>query len=247
MRRADPGASLTDEQAAVAETGIKGMIPVGRPFMDYILGALADAGCRDICLVTGPEHGAVRAYYESLPTRRIRISHALQSLPMGTADAVAAAERFAGPDPFLVLNSDNFYPVEAIRSLRLLDGPGLVAFTLESLSRSGIPGERVAMFPQVEVDPEGSLVRLTDCSDRGTTPAASMNCWRFSPGIFPACRAIRPSARGELELPAAVQYSIDHLDERYRVIVSDGGVLDLSTRADVERVQRHFASVRVNL
>ena len=27
-----------------------------------------------------------------------------------------------------------------------------------------------------------------------------MNCWRFGPAIFEACRAIKPSPRGELEI-----------------------------------------------
>src|SRR2546422_8404795 len=47
MRRSDPTAVLDARQAAVAETGVKAMIPVGRPFLDYSLSALADAGYRD--------------------------------------------------------------------------------------------------------------------------------------------------------------------------------------------------------
>jgi glucose-1-phosphate thymidylyltransferase len=246
MRPVDPNAPMTTEQAEIAASGVKGMIPVGRPFMDYILGALADAGCTDICLVTGPEHSSVRAYYDALETSRIRISHAIQPIPRGTADAVASAEAFVGSDPFLALNSDNFYPMEAFRSLMLLEGPGLVAFTLEGLEKAGIPPERIATFPLVEANGEGRLVRLTDIA-RGTSPAASMNCWRFSPRIFEACRAIAPSPRGEFELPDAVQYSIDLLGESYRVILSDAGVLDLSTRADVARVQEHLIGQTVSL
>lgn len=36
---------------------------------------------------------------------------------MGTANAVAAARLFCGSDRFIVLNSDNFYPVPALRKL----------------------------------------------------------------------------------------------------------------------------------
>ena len=63
MRRAAPGAQIDAAQAAVAETGLKAMIPVGRPFLDHVLGELADAGFRKICLVIGPEHDVVREYY----------------------------------------------------------------------------------------------------------------------------------------------------------------------------------------
>ena len=60
MRREDGAAALGDDQARVAATGVKAMIPIGRPFLDYILSGLADAGLRDVCLVIGPEHAAVR-------------------------------------------------------------------------------------------------------------------------------------------------------------------------------------------
>ena len=44
MRRPAPGASISDEQADIADQGLKAMIPVGRPFLDYVLSSLADAG-----------------------------------------------------------------------------------------------------------------------------------------------------------------------------------------------------------
>ena len=40
------------------------MIPIGRPFMDYALSGLADAGYAEACLVIGPEHQIVRNYYQ---------------------------------------------------------------------------------------------------------------------------------------------------------------------------------------
>ena len=88
-RMRDASTSLPVEQAAVAETGVKGLIPVaGKPFLDYALSALADAGFCDVCLVIGPEHRAVRERYErSARPRRLRISFAIQARPLGTADA----------------------------------------------------------------------------------------------------------------------------------------------------------------
>jgi len=104
----------------IAENGVKGMIPFGRPFLDYSISALAEAGCKRICLVIGPEHEVIREYYKQLPARRVAISFAIQQQPLGTADAVRAAADFVGRDNFLVVNSDNYYPVEALRLLRML-------------------------------------------------------------------------------------------------------------------------------
>lgn len=248
MRQVDSNAALTAEQSGVAEHGVKGMIPVGRPFMDYLLSALAESGFTHVCLVTGPEHETVRAYYDRLDTLRITISHAIQTKPRGTADAVAAASGFAGSDQFLVLNSDNYYPPGALRAVRELNGPGLIAFSARAMiEQGGVPDERVAAFPRVETDGNGFLSRLSTGETREMEGYASMNLWRFGPRIFEACQAIAPSSRGEFELPDAVEYSMARLGERYQVLRSDEPVLDLSSRADVARVTRQLEGVDVRL
>ena len=42
MRRADAAAALDDTQSSAADSGLKGMIPIGRPFLDYVISALAE-------------------------------------------------------------------------------------------------------------------------------------------------------------------------------------------------------------
>jgi dTDP-glucose pyrophosphorylase len=247
MRRVDPVAVLDNDQASAADSGVKGMIPVGRPFIDFLLGALADAGFADICLVIGPEHDAVRRHTEGLNLQRLRITHVIQREPRGTADAVAAAEAFAGSDDFLVINSDNYYPVTALRAARMLDGPGLIAFSARAIAEGGVPVERVRAFPRVEVDERGLLSRLASASPAGDQYYVSMNCWRFGPAIFEACRSITPSPRGELELPDAVEYSMRRLNQRYRVVRSDQPVLDLSSRSDIARVARQLEGSEIHL
>src|SRR6185503_20370478 len=81
MRREDRASTLNASQRAIADTGMKAMIPIARPFLDYVLSALADAGFRAACLVIGPEHQAIRDYYASLRTQRIRIGFAVQADP----------------------------------------------------------------------------------------------------------------------------------------------------------------------
>jgi hypothetical protein len=58
---------------------------------------------------------------------------------------------------------------------------------------------------------------------------------------------VPPSPRGELELPAAVQYAIDVLGVRFRVIHADAPVLDLSQRADIPIVAARLRGVTVSL
>lgn len=254
MRAADADASLDVAQAAAADTGVKGMIPIGRPFLDYVLSALADAGIRDVCLVIGPEHHAVREHYAALPTTRLRVHFAVQERPLGTADAVAAARDFAGSDTVLVLNSDNYYPVPAYRLLAALGGSGLVGFERDALVAEGnIPEARIRTFALVTHGPSGLLTAIAEKPDEATharmAPHAlvSMNLWSFTPAIFEACRRVRPSVRGELELQDAVRIAIEELGERFQVIPYRGGVLDLSSRRDVAAVAERLAGTPVAL
>jgi len=255
MRRAAEGVEIDRQQARVADSGLKAMIPIGRPFMDYVLSGLADAGFSDACLVIGPEHDAVRTYYSrvTVPTR-LRLHFAIQERPIGTADAVLAAETFAAGHPMLVLNSDNYYPAAVLRQLLELDRPGLAGFDREALVReSNIDDERVARYAVLDVGPDGLLRGIVEKPDAAAWAAVgphaliSMNCWRFSPAIFEAARRIRPSPRGELELADAVALAMRELGETFRVVPVREGVLDLSMRADIPEVARRLARVEVRL
>jgi glucose-1-phosphate thymidylyltransferase len=254
MRKTDAAAKLDTAQAAIAESGVKALIPIDRPFLDYVLTVVADAGYRRVCLVIGPEHEELRNYYAATTTSRLQISFAVQQEPLGTADAVIAAESFAGGEPFLMINSDNHYPREALQGLRQAGGPAVAVFDEDAmLAGSNIPAERLCKFAVVETDAAGRLRRIIEKPDPETLArlpkprGVSMNCWRFGPAIFEACRSIGPSPRGELEIPDAVQYSIDHLGERYEVVQCNAPVLDLSSRADVAPVAALLAGKEVKL
>jgi dTDP-glucose pyrophosphorylase len=254
MRKEDEAASVDDRQSAIADTGVKAMIPIDRPFLDYVLSVLAESGYREVCLVIGPEHTELRKYYEKLDTMLLNLSFAIQEKPLGTGDAVAAAEKFTGRDHFLMINSDNYYPVEACRDLRLLDESGLAVFERDAMiAQSNIPADRVVKFAAVEIDSDGYLKRIVEKPDEKTLKSLgkqvylSMNCWWFGPKIFQACKAIKPSPRGELEITDAVSHAIEHLGERFRVLKFEAGVLDLSSRSDIAPVAKRLAGTEVVL
>ena len=255
MRKEDSSAEVTAEQAAVANTGVKAMIPIDRPFLDYVLSELADAGYRRICLVIGPEHDQLREYYgRQLSYDRLEVEFAIQAEPRGTADAVLAAADFAGDDPFLVINSDNYYPQDSLRALRGLDHCGLVGYDRERmLAGSNIPAERLTRFAVVRSDEAGFMQQIIEKPSDEQVAAlpepicVSMNCWRFGGTIFEGCRNISLSARGEFELPDAVMYTISELGERYKVVPCSAPVLDLSSRDDVAAVTEKLAGNTVAL
>ncbi len=255
MRAVDPQAHLDAQQEKMAATGVKALMPIDRPFLDYALGALADAGYRRVCLVIGPEHSQLRRYCEEeLDCTRLQIEFAIQQEPRGTADAVLAVENFAADDAFVVVNSDNYYPPQALAELRQLAGPAVASFTRAGMLEHGnIPVERLLKFAVIEADESGFLRRIIEkpsaevLENLPGDPGVGMNCWRFDARIFAACRAIAPSPRGELELPDAVQYAVDHLGVSFAVQTFAAAVLDLSNRGDVETIRQHLQGVEVRL
>ncbi|MFV0430369.1 MAG: nucleotidyltransferase family protein [Arachnia sp.] len=243
---------LSSTQAAAADQGVKAMISVGRPFLDHVISALADAGFVEICLVIGPEHHLIRDYYESVDKQRVTISYAIQAEPLGTANALLAAEEFAGTDRVAVINSDNYYPAEALLLLAGSASSALIGFDPAAMiTQSNIPAERIKAFALATSDTDGNLAGLVEKPDQATLdtlrePLVSMNCWLCSPAIFPAARAIGPSARGEYEITDAVRAAIDAGDT-YRVLRAAVGVLDMSNRLDISGVAEALASREVRL
>ncbi len=131
------------------------------------------------------------------------------------------------------LRAPSFASAPLVEKKVLLISPGVTS--ARSLARR-------ALGWVAKADAEGYLDRIYEKPTEETIRAlgspifVSMNCWLFSPAIFTACRSIAPSARGELELTDAVQYSIDRLNERYKVLAYRSPVLDMSSRSDIAAV-----------
>jgi len=267
MQAADRDVALTEDQAAAADAGIKAMMPLSieasaaselrhsPPFLDFSLSALGDAGFTDICIIVAPGDREIRDRYSraAIPTR-FRVSFATQLEAAGTADALLAAEEFTAGEPFVVVNSDNYYPPDVLASLRTTTEPAGVGFSREGLLRRGdIAAERIATYAILDVGADGYLRAIIEKPDPsvldsfGSRIEVSMNCWRLTAEIFRACRDVPPSPRGELELPAAVQYAIEVLGMRIRMIHADAAVLDLSRRGDIPVVSERLRGVAVKL
>ena len=196
----------------------------------------------------------MREHYERSAAERLRVHFAIQAQPLGTADAVLAAADFIGGDAFVVLNSDNYYPVEVLRTLRAQREPALPAFDREALVRDGnIPAERIARYALLDVDADGYLRRIVEKPDEATARAfgdsalVSMNVWLLTPALLEACRRVKPSSRGEVELPNAVQLAIDELGVRVRAVPVRAAVLDLSQRGDIPAVAARLRGMPVRL
>jgi glucose-1-phosphate thymidylyltransferase len=249
MRVADPAARLTTDQLKAADAGLKPMIPInGRPFLDFVLSSLADAGVTDVALIVAPDHDQMRSYYRvDAPPSRVAVSFVVQAEALGTANAILAAEEWSAGRPFLAMNADNLYPAPALRDLTALEEPGLPVFERGDLiASSNIPAERIRSFAIVHIDAAGYLTGIVEKpaaapDDDQRHVLISMNCWRFDARIFGACRDVPRSARGEFELPEAVALGVRR-GLPFRTLRARGPVLDLSRRADMTEVAQRLST-----
>jgi glucose-1-phosphate thymidylyltransferase len=260
MRAPVPAAgALTSSQRAAADAGEKVSMPfvdaggVERPFLDFVVNALAEAGFRKVCLVIGDEQEGLRRRYASTRPGGVRVICARQEEPRGTADAVAAAEGVVANRPFVVVNGDNLYPVAGLTQLLAQDGPGLLVFERDELARSSaLPVDRLAAFAMPVVGPDGTLTAIVEKPDVETLRAAgphslvSMNAWKFDPRIFAACHDVPRSTRGEFELPDAVRLAMSR-GVRFRAIRARGPVFDLTRRQDIATIAALLTGVHVRL
>ncbi len=257
--RGDRTAALSAAQEAAAAAGLKGMMPMtgpdgrARPFLDYVLSELADAGFTRVALIVAPPGAApdpLREYYvgEGRPTR-LQLSFVVQAAALGTADAVRSAAAYVGRQPFVVLNADNLYGASTLRALREADGPALPVYERDQLiASSAIPHERIAAFALLTLRPDGSLADIAEKPGAAAMEAAgprgliSMNCWRGDARLLDACRDVERSPRGEFELPMAVRLAIER-GVVFRGVPAQGPVLDLSRREDVPAVVARLSGV----
>jgi dTDP-glucose pyrophosphorylase len=254
--RAETGSpgSLAPSQVDAASKGAKGMMPFGRPFLDFSLSILADAGIRTAVLVVAPDHEEMRAYFDATSAhRRVALRYAVQESPLGTADAVLAARGALDDAPFLVMNSDNLYPLDAVRGVASIGDNGLIAFDADALVADGaISADRILKFALLDLDADDVLLEIRE-KPAADDPLAlrpkrwvSMNLWSFTPSIFTACERVTPSPRGELEIQDAIRIAISGQKARFRAIRSSEGVLDLSSRSDVALVEQRLKKLVAN-
>lgn len=239
----------------------KAMIPVGgegRPFLDYLLRNIQDAGYRDVVLVVGDRDDSIQRHVTSDGTER-RFPHlafhfAVQSIPpgrtkpLGTADAVLCALE-SRPEwrgrHVTVCNSDNIYSVGALTAL-LSDAhdAALIDYDRDAL---GFPPERTSAFSVLQKDERGVLVAIIEkpspeevarCRDASGRMGVSMNLFRLDVDLtLPILRELPlHPVRQEKELPAAVVRMAQERPGSVVCIPISERVPDLTTLEDVDGV-----------
>jgi len=176
----------------------KQLMPIyDKPMIYYPLSLLMNAGIREVLVITTPEDqsGFQRLLGDGSDIG-IEISYAVQPRPEGLAQAFLIGADFIGDQPVALVLGDNiFYGTglgESLRANTTPDGGRVFAYHVANPEDYGV----------VEFDVDG---RVTSIEEKPVSPKSSYavpGLYFYDRDVVDIARAIRPSARGELEITA---------------------------------------------
>ena len=175
----------------------KSLLPVyNKPMVYYPLCTLMLAGIREILVISTPEDTPKFEHLLSDGSRLgIRIAYAVQPKPEGIAQAFLVGEKFIGSSCCALILGDNiFYGHDLAKDLReagqKTQGARIFAYPVNDPERYGV----------VAFDAAGRALSLEEKPKHPKSRYAVTGLYFYDPEVVAIAKALRPSARGELEI-----------------------------------------------
>ncbi len=205
----------------------KQLLPVyDKPMIYYPLSVLMLAGIREILIVTTPEDQAgFRRVLGAGEHLGIILDYAEQPSPDGLAQAFLIGEEFIGTDNVCLVLGDNifygqgFTPKlrEAVRRTDAGQGATVFGYQVKDPEHFGV----------VEFDAQQGAISIEEKPTRPKSNYAITGLYFYDNRVVDVAKAIKPSARGELEITDLNRFYLD--DQSLNVEILGRGFAWLDT------------------
>ena len=175
----------------------KQLLPVyDKPMVYYPLSTLMLAGIRDVLLISTPQD--LPRFAQLLGDGQrwgLNLSYAVQPSPDGLPQAFIIGANFIGNGPCTLILGDNiFYGQDLTRHLKAsaekTTGATIFAYQVQDPERSGV----------VEFDKSGKVISIEEKPKVPKSRYAVTGFFVYDNKVIDIARALKPSARGELEI-----------------------------------------------
>lgn len=187
----------------ITYTSAKQLVPIAnKPILFYGLESIAAAGVTEVGVIVGDTAAEVREALGDGSQFGLRVTYLPQSAPLGLAHCVLIAREFLGDDDFVMYLGDNF----------ILSGIDEFIKGFSARDRSEAAQILLAKVPDPQrfgvavLDDAGTVVRLVEKPKQPPSDLALVGVYLFDKTIHEAVAAIKPSARGELEITDAIDW-----------------------------------------
>jgi glucose-1-phosphate thymidylyltransferase len=188
----------------ITHTSAKQLVPIAnKPTLFYGLEAIRDAGVTDVGIIVGDTAPEIMAAVGDGSALGISVTYIRQDAPLGLAHCVLIARDFLGDEDFVMYLGDNFI-VGGITELvdefeRDQPDAQILLTKVDNPSQFGV----------AELGPDGRVQSLVEKPADPRSDLALVGVYMFGAVIHEAVGAIKPSARGELEITDAIQWLVD--------------------------------------
>ena len=173
----------------------KHLLPIGqKPMIYYPIEKLTSIGIQEILIVTGIEHmGDVVSLLGSGKQFQCRFTYKVQDEAGGIAEALGLAESFAQRQPVVVILGDNIFEASlkeyADNFISQKTGARVLLKQVQTPQRFGVA--------QVS---DGKIIGIEEKPEKPKSDYAITGIYFYDASVFDIIRALKPSARGELEI-----------------------------------------------
>ena len=172
-----------------------------KPMVYYPLTTLIEGGIRELCLISTPQDlPRFRQLLGDGSRFGITMEYREQARPEGIAQAFLIAENFIGKDPVTLILGDNiFYGGDVFQRAfsEFKSGATIFGYHVHDPERYGV----------VEFDVAGKAVSIEEKPKNPKSNYAVPGLYIYDNEIVSITKALKPSARGELEVTAVnVEY-----------------------------------------